>query len=84
MVGSGTTAKQVNSEKDAQPIAYGGMLIECALAIISLCAVGYIWANYASGETVTPTVVFATGISRCSAPSLALRRRKRLPIPCWY
>ena len=40
------------------------MLIECALAIISLCAVGYIWANYASGETVTPTVVFATGISK--------------------
>ena len=64
LVGSGTTAKQLNNEKDAQPIAYGGMLIECALAIISLCAVGYIWANYASGETVTPTVVFATGISQ--------------------
>lgn len=64
LVGSGTTAKQLNNEKDARPIAYGGMLIECALAIISLCAVGYIWANYASGETVTPTVVFATGISQ--------------------
>ncbi len=64
LVGSGTTAKQLNNERDAQPIAYGGMLIECALAIISLCAVGYIWANYASGETVTPTVVFATGISK--------------------
>lgn len=64
LVGSGTTAKQLNNEKDAQPIAYGGMLIECALAIIFLCAVGYIWTNYASGETVTPTVVFATGISK--------------------
>ena len=64
LVGSGTTAKQLDNEKDAQPIAYGGMLIECALAIISLCAVGYIWANYASGEIVTPTVVFATGISK--------------------
>ena len=73
LVGSGTTAKQLNSEKDAQPIAYGGMLIECALAIISLCAVGYIWANYASGETVTPTVVFATGISKMlsTIPGLA-------------
>lgn len=72
LVGSGTTAKQLNNEKDAQPIAYGGMLIECALAIISLCAVGYIWANYASGETVTPTVVFATGISKMlgSVPGL--------------
>ncbi len=64
LVGSGTTAKQLNNEKDARPIAYGGMLVECALAIISLCAVGYIWANYSSGETVTPTVVFATGISK--------------------
>ncbi|MBD5539977.1 MAG: carbon starvation protein A [Lachnospiraceae bacterium] len=73
LVGSGTTSKQLDNEKDAQPIAYGGMLIECALAIISLCAVGYIWANYASGETVTPTVVFATGISKMlsSIPGLA-------------
>ena len=43
------------------------MLIECALAIVSLCAVGFIWANYASGETVTPTVVFATGISQMTS-----------------
>lgn len=63
LVGSGTTAKQLNSEKDARPIAYGSMLIECALALISICAVGYIWKDYASGTTVTPTVVFATGIA---------------------
>lgn len=67
LVGSGTTAKQLDKEGDARPIAYGGMLIECALAIISLCAVGYIWANYQSGETVTPTVVFATGISKMTS-----------------
>ncbi|MGI5825032.1 MAG: carbon starvation protein A [Bacillota bacterium] len=67
LVGSGTTAKQLDNERDARPIAYGGMLIECALAIISLCAVGFIWANYASGETVTPTVVFATGISKMTS-----------------
>lgn len=63
LVGSGTTAKQLNTEKDARPIAYGSMLIECALALISICAVGYIWKDYASGATVTPTVVFATGIA---------------------
>ena len=73
LVGSGKTAKQLNSEKDAQPIAYGGMLIECALAIISLCAVGYIWSSYSAGETVVPTAVFATGISKMlgSIPGLA-------------
>ena len=64
LVGSGTTAKQLDREQDAQPIAYGGMLIECALAIISLCAVGYIWNDYQSGTTVVPTAVFATGISQ--------------------
>ena len=63
LVGSGTTAKQLNNEKDAQPIAYGGMLIECVLALVSLCAVAYIWERYKTGEVVTPTVVFATGLS---------------------
>ena len=63
LVGSGTTAKQLDQEKDAKPIAYGGMLIECALALISVCAVGYIWTKYSSGATVTPTVVFATGLA---------------------
>ena len=63
LVGSGTTSKQLDNEKNARPIAYGGMLIECALAIVSLCAVGYIWSRYADGTTVVPTAVFATGIS---------------------
>ncbi len=62
LVGSGTTAKQLDHERDAKPIAYGGMLIECALALISLCAVGYVWADYVAG-TRTPTVVFASGLS---------------------
>ena len=63
LVGSGTTAKQLDHERDAKPIAYGGMLIECALALISVCAVGYIWTQYADGTTTTPTVVFATGLA---------------------
>lgn len=67
LVGSGTTAKQLDNEADARPIAYGGMLIECALAIISLCAVGYIWSSYSAGETVVPTAVFATGISKMTS-----------------
>ena len=64
LVSSGTTSKQLDNEKHAQPIAYGGMLIECVLAIISLCAVGYVWAQYSSGEITVPTTVFATGISQ--------------------
>lgn len=67
LVSSGTTSKQLDKEKDALPIAYGGMLIECVLAIISVCAVGYIWSEYVPGGIVTPTAVFATGISRMCA-----------------
>ena len=66
LVGSGTTSKQLDHERDAKPIAYGGMLIECALALISLCAVGFIWQEYLDGLR-TPTTVFATGLSRMVA-----------------
>ena len=66
LVGSGTTSKQLDHERDAKPIAYGGMLIECALALISLCAVGYVWADYVGGMR-TPTTVFATGLSKMVA-----------------
>ena len=77
LVGSGTTAKQLDHERDAKPIAYGGMLIECALALVSLCAVAFIWQDYvklpSDGGIRTPTAVFATGISRMVAtiPGLA-------------
>jgi carbon starvation protein len=62
LVGSGTTAKQLNNEKDAKIIGYGGMLIECALAVISLIAVGYLSTRdkIAAG---TPTAVFARGLA---------------------
>lgn len=67
LVASGTTSKQLDAEKEAKPIAYGSMLIECALALISLCAVGYIWSNYKAGGITTPTAVFASGISQMCA-----------------
>ena len=67
LVGSGTTAKQLDHERDAKPIAYGGMLIECALALISLAAVSFIWQEYLAGDIRVPTKVFATGISRMVA-----------------
>ena len=67
LVGSGTTSKQLDHERDAKPIAYGGMLIECALALISLAAVSFIWQEYLAGDIRVPTQVFATGISRMVA-----------------
>lgn len=40
LVASGTTAKQLASEKHIRPVAYGGMLLEGVLAILALVAVG--------------------------------------------
>lgn len=65
LVSSGTTAKQINSEKDAKLIGYGSMLIECVVAVLALCAVGYVWKEAAQTTSAfaSPTVVFASGIS---------------------
>lgn len=67
LVASGTTSKQLEKESHAQPIAYGGMLIECLLAIISLCAVGFVWQAYRAGDYASPTAVFAGGLSQMLA-----------------
>ena len=40
LVGSGTTAKQINRETDALPIGYGSMLLEGVLAALVIAAVG--------------------------------------------
>ena len=63
LVASGTTSKQLDKESEAQPIGYGGMLIECLLAILALCAVGFVWSTYAAGGYSSPTQVFADGLS---------------------
>ena len=60
LVSSGTTSKQLDKESDAKPIAYGGMLLECVLAIITLCAIGY---ARVTGHTHGATDIFAGGIA---------------------
>ncbi|WP_400260647.1 carbon starvation protein A [Candidatus Methanomassiliicoccus intestinalis] len=66
LVGSGTTSKQLNREHDAKLIGYGGMLIECVLAIIALIAVGTLFSQGAM-PSGTPTQVFAAGIANMVA-----------------
>jgi len=60
LVSSGTTSKQLDKEKDAKPIAYGGMLLECVLAIITLCAIAY---ARETGHVKGATDIFAGGIA---------------------
>ncbi|WP_026492555.1 carbon starvation CstA family protein [Butyrivibrio sp. XPD2002] len=63
LVSSGTTAKQLDNEKNARPVAYGSMLIECIVAVISLCAIGFVWSAASDGTYASPTQVFAGGLS---------------------
>jgi carbon starvation protein len=61
LVASGTTAKQLNNEKDARVIGYGGMLIEGLLAVVALIAVGLLAAGERTGS---PIAVFSAGAGR--------------------
>ena len=70
LVGSGTTSKQLDKETDAKPIAYGGMLIECALAIMTLCAVAHAYSFNGTDQAFTgATAIFGGGIASMIDPS---------------
>lgn len=59
IVASGTTSKQLNNERNARPVAYGSMLVEGMLALISVSAIVVAGGTLAG---VSPTQVFANGM----------------------
>ena len=63
LISTGTSSKQLANEKDAKPIGYGSMLIESALGIISLIAVGMVFNAYTNGDFGSPAAAFAAGIA---------------------
>lgn len=63
LIATGTSSKQLSSEKDAKPIGYGSMLIESALGIVALIAVGMVYEKYTAGEFGSPSAAFAGGIA---------------------
>ena len=70
LVSSGTTSKQLDKETDAKPIAYGGMLLECVLAVITVCAINYAYKyNAANPDTALTgaTAIFGGGIANMYA-----------------
>lgn len=70
LVSSGTTSKQLDKETDAKPIAYGGMLLECVLAILTLCAVAYAYSLKGTEfELKGATAIFGGGIAGMIDPS---------------
>lgn len=64
LVSSGTSSKQIKTEKAMLPVAFGSMLLESLLAVIALIAV----ASFATGAAAeagytTPTQIFAGGVA---------------------
>jgi len=66
IVGSGTTAKQLNKETDGKIIGYGGMLIEGMLAVLSLIAVSSMVNSEFINILTTkgPVAAFSLGVAR--------------------
>lgn len=70
LISTGTTAKQLDNEKNARAIGYGSMLIESLLGVISLVAVGMVSSDFLVGEGASlsfkgaPPVAFASGIAK--------------------
>ncbi len=66
LVSSGTTSKQLDKETDAKPIAYGGMLLECVLAVVTICAINFAY-KYNAANPDAPlagaTAIFGGGIA---------------------
>ena len=72
LVSSGTTSKQLDKETDAKPIAYGGMLLECVLAVLTLVAVAYAYNWNAQNPDMAlkgATAIFGGGIAGMIDPS---------------
>jgi carbon starvation protein len=65
VVASGTTSKQLDSEGQARRIAYGGMIMEGALATLAVCCVGagLTWGTAVTGalDLHAPTILGPEG-----------------------
>ena len=68
LISTGTSSKQIANEAHAKPIGYGSMLIESALGIISLIAVGMVFSKYTAGDFGSPSAAFGAGIATMFGP----------------
>ncbi len=61
LVASGTTSKQLSSEKDAKVVGYGGMLMESSLSVLAILTAAVLTASqYNTFEN--PVVLFSNGV----------------------
>lgn len=62
IVASGTTSRQLDKEKDAALVGYGGMLLESVVAVIALSTLMALGAARAN-ELKDPNMIYASGIA---------------------
>jgi carbon starvation protein CstA len=63
LIASGTTSKQLRNELDAKPVAYGSMLLEGMVAVVSLCCV-MMFAENSAELAGKPNEIYAHGIGK--------------------
>lgn len=69
LIATGTSSKQLDNESHAKAIGYGSMLIESALGVVALIAVGVIYDKYIGSDgSMTPSAAFAAGIATMFGP----------------
>ena len=68
LISTGTSSKQISNEAHAKPIGYGSMLIESALGVISMIAVGMVFSKYTAGDFGSPSAAFGAGIATMFGP----------------
>src|SRR5690606_37919626 len=72
MIATGMTSKQLKTEPDARPIAYGAMLLEAMVAVVSQCCIIMIPQSSPLASDPRPNLVYALGIGE-SLKSLGIR-----------
>lgn len=63
LVSSGTTCKQLSRESEAKPVAYGAMLLEGLVAVVSIAMV-MVLSRDAEMASKSPNFIYASGIGR--------------------
>ncbi len=74
LVASGTTSKQLSSEAHAQPIGFGGMLIESLLAVAALITAAVLSSGEYAAAAKNPIGLFSSSAAElCTAIGLPVR-----------
>lgn len=62
LVCSGTTSKQIKSEADIKVLAFGGMVVECVIAVVAIIVAGCVF-NQSTVYKSAPFVIFSQAMA---------------------